>query len=404
MSSRNVPDGFHSAVRDAFKEIDAMTPHEKSKGRVAKTAIAIIMCITLVSVSAFACNEIYNKWFKKTGDYSGKITVEDVDFETAPQYVALELTYLPDDFTEFEAPYKYHYKGEFGLSFNLWKMSSVDKNEYKNIVSTEQTVFGENQAEILTINGSDAKLALIYFEKMGTVVECYFNKSIPNSEMKAVLNGLRLVEATEDNGLIYDGTNEIASKPWVDNTQLPVNVCNEAIDYDIATWAKYNVKIVESKVLDSINGIDESCMLEDFVSEFADENGNLKEYRRENIIYGDGVNTLDYVEGEETVGRKIVAVTYEVENVNDTTGEFYCNLNLCDSSLSFIQTEAFAVSGQDAKSNKFYYVPVKAGESKTVTVYSVVDADIDFDNLYAHVLYKNIFEEQTKQDILKVEL
>ena len=403
MSSKNVPDGFHSAVRDAFKEVDAMKIDEKPKRRAVKTVVAVLMCITLVSVSAFACNEIYNRWFKKTGEFSGQITVEDVDFQAAPEYVAIELSYLPDDFTEFEAPYKYHYKGEFGLSFNLWKMNSVDTNGYKNIIATEETVFGENQAEILTINGSDAKLALIYFEEMGTVVECYFNKNIPHSEVKAVLNGLRLVETTENNALIYDGTNEVVSKPWVDNTQLPVNVCEEAIDYDIETRAEYKVKIVESKILDNINGIDEGCMINDFVSEFADENGNLKEYERENIIYGDGVNTLDSVESVETVGRKIVAVTYEVENVNDTTGKFYCNLSLCDSSLSFVQTEVFAVSGQDAQSNKFYYVPVNAGQSKTITVYSVVDADIDFDNLYAHVLYKNIFEEQTKQDILKVE-
>lgn len=403
MSNKNIPQGFHNAVRDAFKEVEAMEKPVKKGTGALKTVITVVLCIMLFSVTAFACNEIYNLWFEKTGDYSGKITTQDIEFQTAPEYVTLEFEYLPQDFTVFEAPYKYHYKGEFGLSFNLWKMSSVDKNEYKNIIATESTTFSGNTAEILTINGSEAKLALIYFENMGVVVECYFNKSIPQQEINAVLNGLSLIETTVDNALVYDGTNDVVSKPWVGESALPVNVCEEAIDYDIATGAKYKIKIVESNMLDNIRGIDRSYMLEDFVSEFADENGNLKEYRRENIVYGDGENTLDYVESVETVGRKVVAVTYEIENISDVAGEAYCNLNLCDSKLNFIKTELFAISGQDGESNRFYYVPIEAGEKKTVTVYSVVDDDIDFNDLYVYVMYKNIFEAQTEQDIMKVE-
>ena len=400
--SRNIPDGFRNAIEETFKELEATEPKKKT-GRVVKTTIAVLLCLAVVSVSAVACNELYNKWFKKTGEYSGKLSVEEVSFSQAPDYVKLDFGYMPEGFVPSEPPYKYSYNAEFGLSFNLWKMSSVDTNEYKNIVAVENAVFGTNEGEILTIKDSPAKLALIYFEDMGTVVECYFNKDIPYQQVKAVLDNMSLVEAGEEDALTYDGTNTGTSQPWVDDTNLPVNVCEQAYDYDIATWAKYSVKIVDAYLLDNIRAIDESCMLEDFVCEFTDENGNLKEYQRENVIYGDGVNTLDYVESVETVGRKVVAITYEIENVNDITGEFYCNLVLCDSKLSFIQTESFAVSGQNDESKRFYYVPIEAGEKKTVTVYSVVDDDIDFDDVYVYMQYKNIFEEQTKQDVMKVE-
>ena len=177
--NKNVPSGFHSAIADAFKEVEATHVSAKTTGRALKTVVAVLMCITLVSITAFAANEIYNKWFKKTGEYSGKISVEDISFQSAPDYVNVEFGYLPEEFTEFEAPYKYNYNDVFGISLNLWKMSSVDTNRYKNIIATEETMFGGNQAQILTINGSDAKLALIYFENMGTVVECYYNKNIP---------------------------------------------------------------------------------------------------------------------------------------------------------------------------------------------------------------------------------
>ncbi len=405
--NKNVPSGFHSAMADAFKEVEATQIPVKTGGRAVRTVVAVLMCVTLVSVTAFAANEIYNKWFKKTGEYSGKITTEDVSFQSAPEYVKLEFDYLPEEFTEFEAPYKYNYNGGFGISFNLWKMSSVDTNGYKNITATEETVFGGNQAQILTINGSEAKLALIYFEDMGTVVECYFNKNIPQEEVKAVLNGLRLVETTADNALIYDGTNTGTSQPWVDDAKLPVRVCDFGsvyeYDYDIATGAQYTVKVVKTEVLDNVNGMDKNCIWKDFTkSEYIDENGYLKDYVRENIIYGDGVNTVDVVESTELVGRKIVAVTVEVENVNNTDGEFYSRFPLCNEAAELMKAEQIAVSGQDGTSNRMYFVNMGAGEKKTVTVYNIVDADIDFDDLYVFMQHHDMTCMPTEQNILEI--
>ena len=401
--NKNVPSGFRNAMADAFKEVEATQVSVKTTGRTVKTISAVLMCITLVSITAFAANEIYNKWFKKTGEYSGKISTEDVSFQKAPEYVNFEFEYLPESFTVFEAPYKYNYNGGFGISFNLWKMSSVDTNKYKNIIATEETIFGGNQAQILTINGSEAKLALIYFEDMGTVVECYYNKNIPQEEIKNVLDGLRLVETTQNNALTYDGTNENTSQPWVDDTQLPVNVCESAFDYDIASGAQYKVKIVESRILDDISEIDENCMRKEFVSEFADENGKLKSYERKNIVHGDGINTLDYVESVETVGRKVIALTYEIENVNNIAGQLDCSFVSCNKNLDLKDTRPFAISGQDGESNWFYFVHVGANEKKTVTTYSVVDDDTDFNDLYVFMEHHNIFGEQTKQDIIKIE-
>lgn len=97
-----------------------------------------------------------------------------------------------------------------------------------------------------------------------------------------------------------------------------------------------------------------------------------------------GNTIFTFFESLETVGRKVVAVTYEIENLN------------------FIQTESFAISGQDGESGRFYYVPIEAGGKKTVTVYYVVDDDIDFNDLYVYVMCKNISEAQTEQDIMRV--
>jgi hypothetical protein len=48
-------------------------------------------------------------------------------------------------------------------------------------------------------------------------------------------------------------------------------------------------------------------------------------------------------------------------------------------------------------------VQIGANEKKTVTTYSVLDDDTDFNDLYVFMEHHNIFGEQTKQDIIKIE-
>ena len=178
-NKNNIPDGFHNAVLDAFQEIDSMSNNTKqiNKNRVLKVVAVAAVSGILLSISAFAYTEISN-WLEKTGKYSATVNNSEIDYNEAYEHAKFELGYLPDEFTEFEPPYKYHYNGEAGLSFNMFRMGSERKNEYKNVISTEKTTFGENEAEILTLNENEMSLALIYFEKEGVVVECYFKGCI----------------------------------------------------------------------------------------------------------------------------------------------------------------------------------------------------------------------------------
>ena len=80
-NKNNIPDGFHNAVMDAFKEIDTMSNSKKqqNKTRVLKiTAVAAVSAI-LLSVSAFAYTEI-SEWLEKTGRYSATVTNDDIDY------------------------------------------------------------------------------------------------------------------------------------------------------------------------------------------------------------------------------------------------------------------------------------------------------------------------------------
>lgn len=400
-NKNNIPDGFHNAVLDAFQEIDAMNNNKpiSNKTRLLKVVSVVAVSGILLSISAFAYTEISN-WLEKTGRYSATVNNSELEYNDAPEYAKLELGYLPDEFTELEPPYKYNYNGEAGLSFNIFRMDSEYKNEYKNVISTEKTAFGENEAEILTLNENQMSLALIYFEKDGIVVECYFNNHIPKDELNKILSNLKVVEATEDDALTYDYESVPHSEFFVPDT--PENekiiklgeICENGWDFE--TDAYYNIKVVNAEILDNANGIDKSDIRStDELSEITNKDGTLKGYNREEIVYGDGVNTIDTIQDIKFVERKLVAVTIEATNINNTNGSLFCSTYNLVTKKDTLATEAFAVASENDTDSRFYFVSVDANSKKQVTVYYLVDGDVYFDDLYLQV---NNLYTQSKRD------
>ena len=400
-NKNNIPDGFHNAVLDAFQEIEVMSNSTKqtNKSRVLKVVAVVAVSGILLSISAFAYTEISN-WLEKTGRYSATVNNSELEYNEAPEYAKVELGYLGDGFTELEPPYKYNYNGEAGLSFNIFRMGSERKNEYKNVISTEKTSFGENEAEILTLNENKMSLALIYFEEKGVVVECYFNNHIPKDELNKILSDLKVVEATEDDALTYDYESVPHSEYFVDDTPQTEKIvkfgesCENGWDFE--TNAYYNIKVVKAEVLDNVNGIDKSDLhsAEKFNS-IVNKDGTLKGYNREEIIYGDGINSIDTIKDVKFVDRKLVAVTIEATNINNTAGSLFCSTYSLVAGNTHITHEAFALSSENDTDSRFYFVSVDANGTQTVTIYYLVDGDVDFNNLY---LQTNNLYTQSKRN------
>lgn len=359
---------------------------QTNKSRLLKVVAGAAVSGILLSISAFAYTEISN-WLEKTGRYSATVNNSEIDYAQAPEYAKIELGYLPDAITELEPPYKYDYNGDAGLSFNMFRMGSERKNEYKNVISTEKTSFGENEAEILTLNENKMSLALIYFEEKGVVVECYFNNHIPKDELYKILSNLKIVEATEDDALTYDYESVphseyfVPDAPQTEKIIKQGEICENGWDFE--TNAFYNIKIVKAEVLDNINGIDKNNIrsTEEF-SEMVNEDGTLKGYNREEIIYGDGINSIDTIKDVKFVDRKLVAVTIEATNTNNTAGSLSCSYDLVTDSKNSVASETFAVVSENDSNPKFNFVSVDANGTQTVTIYYLVDGDIDFSNLY----------------------
>lgn len=408
-NKNNIPDGFHNAVLDAFKEIDSMSNSKKAsnKTRVLKIIAVTAVSAILLSVSAFAYTEI-NEWLEKTGRYSIAVTNDDIDYNEAPENAKLELGYLPDEFTELEPPYKYHYNGDAGLSFNMFKIDAENKKEYKNVISTEKTTFGENEAEILTLNENEMSLALIYFKNQGVVVECYYNKQIPYDELTKIFENLKVVETTEADAFVYDYESVPHSEFFVPDTPETEKIYKQGEicenGWDFETDSYYNIKVVKAEILDNVNGIDKKYIRSlDELAEVTNSDGTLKGYNREEIIYGDGVNTIDTIKDVKFIERKLVAVTIEATNINNTAGSLFCSTyDLVNASGTSVTDEAFAVVSENDTDSRFYFVSVDANSQKQVTIYYLVDGDVDFNNLYLQV--NNLYTQNKRNTNSLLEL
>ena len=407
-NKNNIPDGFHNAVMDAFKEIDIMSNSTKQRGnsRIIKVIAVAAVSSILLSVSAFAYKEI-SDWLEKTGRYSAAVTTDDIDYNEAPEHVKFELGYLGNEFTELEPPYKYNYNGEAGLSFNIFKINSENKKEYKNVISTEKTTFGENEAEILTLNENQMSLALIYFEEKGVVVECFFNNHIPREELNKILSNLKVVEATENDALVYDYESVPHSEafaptmPKLEKTYKQGELCENG--WDVNNDAYYSIKVVNAEILNSINGIAEGDLNDsEQINGIVNEDGTLNGYNREEKIYGDGTNTIDTIKDIEFVERKLVAVTIEATNTNNTAGSLSCSTYSLVNKEGALATEAFAITSDNDSDSRFYFTSVSANSQKQVTIYYLVDGDVDFNNLYLQV--NNLYSQNKRNTFSLLEL
>ena len=243
-------------------------------------------------------------------------------------------------------------------------------------------------------------LALIYFEEKGVVVECYFNNHIPKDELNKILSDLKVVEATEDDALTYDYESVPHSEYFVDDTPQTEKIvkfgesCENGWDFE--TNAYYNIKVVKAEVLDNVNGIDKSDLhsAEKFNS-IVNKDGTLKGYNREEIIYGDGINSIDTIKDVKFVDRKLVAVTIEATNINNTAGSLFCSTYSLVAGNTHITHEAFALCSENDTDSRFYFVSVDANGTQTVTIYYLVDGDVDFNNLY---LQTNNLYTQSKRN------
>lgn len=406
---------FHENLVSTLEKIEDKHEIKKyNKSPYSMIAVAAVAIIIFMSITVFASNAVYDYFINKN-NYKVTLNVNEDTTVNAenPEYVKLEFGYMPDYLNPHDAPYKFSVKTESGadtgsgLTFQLFKSELAKDLVITYVESSAEYMFGENKGAVMHINtgiesDGDAydKEFIIYFEEFGYVLHCYVSEKISEDEMIKIAENICLVESDKENAFIID-----TYIPTVDNggilapSENGFNYTENAVvrelgeSFDIKAYNRdvdgndYTICVNNIDIRDNVKGLDDRCFnLAKDISDYVDENGNLKCYERKTYNYGDGVNSISTLKESKTVGRKIVLVDIEVRNNENSSNEFYIDAGICSISGTFESNkynnfEASYISGQDGGSGGYYHIPFEAGEKKTVTYGFIIDADADFSDL-----------------------
>lgn len=442
------PKSFHYAVMRSLNSLEEKQ-QVKSRSRLMRTLIACALVAAIGVAGVVTAKAVYPMVVNRQGNYGVSIELEPQtasDTESsnelelslnenlsAPEYVKMELGYMPEGVIENQG--KYSLDGNFkekGFTFVCERIAEKTAITDENILDYEQFEVNGNAAVLAHVSVDPySKRFYIYFEDYAFFVKCYVTKDVSDEEIKKVMENITVTEGTEDdnsggslseskqslgdkisgaleeaNQQAYDAWLEANTEVTFSTVELKQTLGYECPKLDEATGIDFSIDDIE--VLDNIADLDANCFEQDRsenIGSYADENGNLLPYTRETIKYGDGVDSVNEIVASETVNRRLVYVTVNVRNTSDTEREFYLyQLNIdrlrdnngvlgyptgdevlpelasCGE-INFIDNNDVEKSGY---SSGYYFLTVPANSSETVHLGFLADEDM-LDELYVTV-------------------
>ncbi len=401
----NVSESFHNRVISTLNSLQNCERQDNSR-RFSPIRVAVLAAtlIILLAVTVFAGSEVYQRFINKE-NYKVTLELGEESSVQSAEYVKLTFGYMPDYLIPFDAPYKFSIgeDGVGGLTFQLFKSEIAKDLEITYADSVEECMFGKNKGAIIKIDTgieydyeAYSRNFVIYFDDFGYVLRCYVSDSISDEEMMKIANGLSLEKTDMEQAFIPDtyipGVEEMSEAViFEDKSQRAYkNIGDEFnISYysGTAVMGNFCVTVNDFEIRDNVAGLDYDCFRfdgDDF-DKYVDENGNLKDYVRNTIEYGDGINTLNSIKESENIGRQLVIVNLKIENTENYDHNFCPEFYLLNANGEYVASGVNYISGQGSNSGKYYFIPFEAGENKTVAFGFVVDDDIDLNGLYIEI-------------------
>lgn len=411
------PQDFHNAILFSLVKLDDKAPVRYKRNRVLKTAVVFAIILALCTSSVFAAEKIWSLFSEPVDNYGLNVKASAPTEDDAPEYVKLVLSYLPEGVIESPNTNgrKYSLNGEakeMWFTFDISKIDSDFEHTINYITDSYETTVNGNRVIIFDRTFADndddnQKGFYEYFENWGMLVSCLCDGNISDDELNKVIEGVSLAEGTNDNHFYVASDEEtIPTVPYEFEYRNSYTLGELNKDFNCKNISTgelgFNVKVKSIEVHDNTSYLDsDSFYFNEYLpddgngtySTYFDSEGNIiTPYTRENITYGDGINTIDKVE-KETVDRHFVLATLEVTGLEEPAGEdldvFYtwslwlCNMtNDGDGKLSPIDDDYIAGTMVYAESPDQYdlYV-INKDETRTITVGFFVDED-KMDDLY----------------------
>lgn len=357
------PMTFHYAVMRSLNNLEE-TKTVKSKSRVLRTVIACALVAAIGTAGVITARAVYYMNVNKDGNYGISFDMEpvssakDTDDATmlaleansaAPEYVKMQIGYLPDGVIEDQGKYSLngsHEEKQF--TFVVERIAEKTNISDTNIIDYEQFEVNGNPAVLANVAVEPfSKRFYIYFKDQAAFVQCYVTGDVSDEEIKKVMENISFTEGSADDShggalsaakeSLTDKLNETVTTmldAWnnSENTAVfaPVEL-GQKISYELtgdeecdAELGNIDYSVDKIEVLDNIGDLDYSCFEQEIpLDEYADENGNLLPYTRETIKQGDGVNSIDEVIATDTVNRRLIYTTVTFNNNSDTDKDYY---------------------------------------------------------------------------------
>jgi len=335
-----VNEELHSRIHDeVFK-----TPNNKKdfKKFVLKhrklSAAAVIVILLSIPVSVIGARGIWQQQMKvsveNVGAYAMNYTFETVS--DTPQDsdvvslihapVKIVYGYVPEGFVnDGNIKLSLNGKGEGGFSIIVFSVDAENPLRFQGVSKITDTEINGRKA-IIQERVTAWNSLLIFYDEYGYAVQIFY-KNVGDDDLMKFANALELVQCAPGEGDKI--TDAKYSMPLQVATQAPVvtdgagfaSIGEEVKGFNTTPFMSKDLSFtVENvKILDSINGLDKSSFTYyDNIKKNFGGDGSILSKSVQNITRGDGINTVDTIEGTTTYNQKLVYITVKcVNNSND---------------------------------------------------------------------------------------
>lgn len=391
---------------------EKLMPKHTFQGRKKVVAIvAVAAAAIFIPSTAFAVNQM-GAFFQKTGNYQQNLTIDTASSAVTDTPMALQTGWLPEGMA-LNADGKYGDAQDRGITMSFWKIADASQALNHTIpytISQEQFTCGENTV-LFAKKDMLYNEAWVVFPDAPYAVQMYVTSDITDAEVQKISENLSLTPTKIETASVWSG-DAAAEEGTVDVETVDIDslqVVQVGDVVDVSQWSadeNVSIRINDAVLQENLDGIITNAVGDtaDY-SAYLNVDGTLKENVRTWYTYGDGVNTLDTQERQETVPQKVMILHLTYTN-NGTapieecvcpslftiaddgtvvtslgTGDTYAKDTMDD-----LKTDHLAFSFATTHSNqKNNLTNLEAGESADVTLAFLVDDD-QLGQLYLNVL------------------
>lgn len=332
--------------------------------------IGAAAALILVPGTVFAAGKLYEAYVEQQGYQAdlhvvreteaaeGGLTSGDAvegDLSEGIRYYHLNLNYVPEGMEYLGGKYNYPDR-MVGIStlgaFDLGEGESVIS--VLNIKETENFEAGGRQVTFMRSASHSSNYAFVIFEEEHVVVWLCVNESVPDDEMRKVMENLELQPIAEKGEMDWRSSFDLAvSMTWEqfmeqeedplfgsprvvqaeDNDGFKITEVAQVLEVgesvsiyaaaeeDLVTNAEVRISVEKVEILDNISQLSrdnfERSTDEAWWDRCFAEDGSILPHIRKDIEFGDGVNApYETVVNEEEVGSKLVLITIKRENLS----------------------------------------------------------------------------------------